>query len=95
MIRLKPDLAKPIKASDKIPAVIRAIGIPRSPLGTSISSRFSRIPAKMKSASAKPNALPIAYTVPSIRLYCFCVMSSATPNIVQLVVIRGKKTPSA
>jgi electron transfer flavoprotein alpha/beta subunit len=47
------------------------------------------------SLDAKPNALPIAYTVPSIRLYCFCVMSSATPNIVQLVVIRGKKTPSA
>lgn len=50
----------PMNARARMPAVIKAIGVPFMPSGTSISSVCSRTPAKIISASAKPQAMPAA-----------------------------------
>ncbi len=48
---------KPMKAMARIPAVIKAMGVPRNATGTSSISSRSRIPAKSTSAKAKPRAV--------------------------------------
>ena len=51
---------KPMKAMARMPAVMRAMGVPFMPFGASISSMCSRMPAKMTNAKAKPKAMPTA-----------------------------------
>lgn len=50
--------AKPINASDMMPAVMSAIAAPRNGAGMSAASRRSRIDANMTSTSEKPSAAP-------------------------------------
>ena len=49
---------KPMNASDIIPAVIRAIAVPRNAAGISAASIRSRIAANMTSTKAKPSDAP-------------------------------------
>ncbi len=51
---------KPMNAMARMPAVMRAMGVPFMPFGASISSMCSRMPAKMTNAKAKPKAMPTA-----------------------------------
>lgn len=51
---------KPIKAIAKMPADIRAMGIPRKATGISVRANCSLIPAKTTIASVKPIAVEIA-----------------------------------
>ena len=59
---------KPMKAIARRPAVMRAMLMPCSPLGTSIMASCSRMPAKTTSAKAKPIAVLMAKTTPVKRL---------------------------
>ena len=86
---------KPIKAKANSPAVMRAMGIPRIALGTSLKVSCSRIPAKMVRARVNPMAVDTAYTTDSTRLKSFCITKIATPSMAQLVVMSGKNTPNA
>ncbi len=60
-----------------------------------ISSHEANTLAKSINANPNPMAFAIANTTLSIRLYSFLITRIATPRIAQLVVIRGKNTPSA
>ena len=88
------------------PAVRRAMGVPSIAFGTLFMDNCSRIPAKSTKARAKPIAVQTAYQSPVHRLgsappgNLFASISGvatmiATPRIQQLVVIRGRNTPSA
>ena len=50
----------PMNAMAKMPAMIRAMGVPFMPLGASIRSTCSRMPANSTKAKAKPKAMPTA-----------------------------------
>ena len=51
---------KPMKAIARIPAEMRAMGIPFIEAGSSVRESCSRIPAKTTRASVKPIAMEIA-----------------------------------
>ena len=51
---------KPMNASDMMPAVIRAIAVPRNAAGTSATSRRSRMAAKQTRTRCKPDCGPEA-----------------------------------
>lgn len=95
----------PMKAIARIPAVTRAIGMPLNALGTLFSESCSRRPAKRTIARPKPSDVAKAYTVASPRLNIpsaaaakgddFCTTVRATPRTAQLVVMSGRKIPSA
>ena len=92
-----------MKAMARRPAVRRAIGVPFIASGTLARANCSRIPAKRMSARPKPSAVAKAKSVP-VNMPCSAPIGSfsvpfatriATPRIQQLVVISGRKTPSA
>ncbi len=84
-----------MNARASMPAVIKAIGTPCIPFGTSARASCSRIPAKTTKANVKPKPLDNAYIVPSNKPKSFCITKIATPRTAQLVVMSGKKTPRA
>ena len=51
---------KPMKAIARIPAEMRAMGMPFIEAGSSVRESCSRIPAKTTRASVKPIAMEIA-----------------------------------
>lgn len=59
---------KPINAIAKIPAVIKAIGIPLNVFGRSVSSSFSLNPANNTNAKVNPIAVATAKTMLSAKL---------------------------
>lgn len=92
-MEIKPE--KPIKAIAMIPAIIRVMGTPFNTPGTSANSRFSLRPAIKTIARVKPTPAAKANITLSIKLYPSDGINKARPNIAQLVVIRGRKIPSA
>ncbi len=59
--------AKPMKASDRLPAMIRVRPVPLAMAGMSDSSEVSRIEAISTSASVRPRPAPIANTMPCTK----------------------------
>ena len=55
-----PSPAKPMKVSDRMPAMISALAVPSATSGSFASSSFSRMPAMSTSASVKPTPAPSA-----------------------------------
>lgn len=51
---------KPMKAMARIPAEMRAMGMPRILSGSSVRLSCSRMPAKTTSAKVKPKAMEMA-----------------------------------
>lgn len=86
---------KPMKASASRPAQRRANGVPRIPLGVSVSSSCSRMPANIHNARVNPMLVDTPYVIDSMRLKFFCTTRIATPNTAQLVVMSGRNTPKA
>ena len=84
-----------MKARDSRPAESMTIAMPRMPLGMLVSSSCSRMPAKTVSARPKPMAVLKAYMMLCARLKSFWMTRMATPSTAQLVVMSGRKIPSA
>ena len=86
----------PKNANDSKPATNKLIGTPCIPFGKVANSNCSLILAKTINASAKPIELAIAKKAAFKRLPLSNPKAKiATPRTAQLVVIKGKNTPSA
>ena len=72
------------------PAVIIVIAVPSSIFGILAVAILSLSPAIRIRARPKPNADVIENTRVSIKLKSFRTLMMHTPNIAQLVVIRGR-----
>src|SRR5690606_19484739 len=82
--------AKPMNASDIMPAVTRPIAAPWNAGGTSATAMRSRIAANATSTSEKPSAAPTPYSADATRPWSSCTFRSATPSTAQFVVINGR-----
>src|SRR5690606_17580749 len=85
---------KPINARDINPAVIMPMAAPLKGCGTSATARRSRMAENSISTREKPSAAPNPYRDEWKKLLSLAVFCRATPSTAQLVVIRGRKTPS-
>ena len=86
--------AKPKKARETIDAAMRVMGSPFIAFGEGQFSILERTPAKSTIARRKPRPTPSEDTIDSMKLNPSVTLLIATPRTAQLVVIRGRYTPS-
>ena len=84
----------PTNATETIEAAIKVDGIPLKAFGTSATCKRSLTPTKIISANPNPRPAPKALNTDSIKLYVLSIFKIVTPKTAQLVVIRGRYTPS-
>lgn len=77
------------------PAVTSAMATPRKARGGCVRSMRSRNPVKITSASENPSAAANAKTTDFMNGASSFTLSTATPSTAQLVVMSGRKIPSA
>ncbi len=73
-----------------IAATINAIGFPLNEFGTFATSRRSRIVEKITNTNINPAGTAIEFTNISVNVNLEVILSNATNNTAQLVVISGK-----
>ena len=85
---------KPTNAIARIPAHINATGTPFMPLGTAVSSSCSLYPSKNPQSQCKAKRSRKAVGNGLHKIETLCITRMATPSTAQLVVMRGRNTPS-